>query len=249
MNLQDAPATLTTAPRHLAVVDPSAGPHTTSPHDSLPARLIQTDHDCLNDHDLLQLLLEFHHPPAEAHDLADTLLQSYSTAASALTADSHHLAHHLGLPQATITLLKTAEALGVRLARAQLPRKIEPTLGNYQNVIDYCRTLAGHRQIEELHLLFLNNRNALISSERHQRGTIDNIPVFPREICVRALQTHAAAIVLVHQHPSGDPTPSRADIEMTKNVHNALKTIGVALHDHIVISPSGSCSFSQDGLL
>ena len=249
MNLQDAPTTLTTAPRHLTVVDPSAAPHTTSQHDSLPARLIQTDHDCLDDHDLLQLLLEFHHPPTEAHALADTLLQSYSTTSAALAADSHHLAHHLKLPPTTITLLKTAEALGIRLARAQLPSKIKPTLANYQNVIDYCRTLVGHRQIEELHLLFLNNRNALISSERHQRGTIDNIPVFPREICVRALQSHAAAVILVHQHPSGDATPSQADIELTKSVNSALKTIGVALHDHIVISPAGFSSFNQAGLL
>ena len=249
MNLQDAPAQNTTAPRQLAIVDPSADPHTTSPHNSLPARLIHTDHGCLDDHDLLQLLLEFHHPPAQADTLATTLLDSYATAAATLAADSHHLAHHLGLPQPTITLLKTAEALGIRLARARLPSTIPPTLANYQAVIDYCRTLAGHRQIEELHLLYLNNRNTLISSERHQRGTIDNIPVFPREICIRALQTHAAAIILVHQHPSGDPTPSHADIQMTKNVHNALKTIGVALHDHIVISPSGSCSFSQQGML
>ena len=249
MKLQDPPATLTTAPRHLTLVDPSTAPHASGPHDSLPTRLIQTDHDCLDDRDLLQLLLEYHHPPPEAGAITDTLLENYATAAATLAADSHHLAHHLQLPPTTITLLKTAEALGIRLARAQLPSKIQPTLANYQDVIDYCRTLAGHRQIEELHLLFLNNRNALISNERHQRGTIDNIPVFPREICLRALQSHAAALILVHQHPSGDPTPSRADIEMTKSVNDALKTIGVALHDHIVISPSRSCSFSQTGLL
>ena len=154
-----------------------------------------------------------------------------------------------GLNDAGIAAIKTAEALGIAMARAALPETFHPQLATYEKVVEYCRTLVAHRDVEEFHLLFLNTKNALIRDEVHQTGTINHTPVYPRQVCVRALEVGASALVVVHQHPSNDPTPSRADVEMTARLRDALKTIDVDLHDHIVVTSGAAFSFREKGLL
>ena len=154
-----------------------------------------------------------------------------------------------GLSEHGIAAIKTAEALGIRMARAGVPETVRPSFGNYSKVIDYCRTLAGHREVEEFHALYLDRKNRLIADELHQRGTVCHTPAYPREICIRCLELQASAIIAIHDHPTGDPEPSRADIDMTRRIRDALKTIEVTLLDHVIVTPTGSLSFQERGLL
>ena len=203
----------------------------------------------LDDRDLLELLLSAAEPPFRARELANLLLTRFGTASRAIAAPADRLRSLAGLDDARIALLKTAEALAVRHARAAVPEIVNPVLNTYDLVVEYCRTLAAHRSVEELHLLHLDTRNRLIRDERHQRGSINHTPLYPREVCIRALDACAAAMIVVHNHPSNSPEPSRADISMTEKLRDALKLIEVTLHDHLIVTASGVFSFRQKGLL
>ena len=203
----------------------------------------------LDDRDLLELLLGAAEPPPRARELANRLLTRFGTAPRALAAPAERLRSLAGLDDAQAVLLKTAEALAVRHARAAVPEIVNPVLNSYDLVVDYCRTLAAHRSVEELHLLHLDTKNRLIRDECHQRGSINHTPLYPREVCVRALDANAAAMIVVHNHPSDAPDPSRADISMTEKLRDALKLIEVTLHDHLIVTASGVFSFRQKGLL
>ena len=218
-------------------------------HDDLQARLLRAGREAVDDHELLQLLLAGSHSAAEARNLAGVLLDTFGSPARVLAARPDTLRAVAGLGEAGIASVKTAEALGIAMAKAALPESFHPQLDTYEKVVEYCRALAAHRDVEELHVLFLNTKNRLLRDEVHQRGTINHTPVYPRQVCVRALEVGAAALVVVHQHPSGDPYPSRADVEMTNRLRDALKTIDVDLHDHIVVAPSDAFSFRTKGLL
>ena len=217
--------------------------------DDLRARLLRAGREAVDDHELLQLLLAGSHPAAEARELAGILLDTFGSPARVLAARPDTLRTVAGLGDAGIAAIKTAEALGIAMARAALPETFHPQLETYEKVVEYCRTLAAHHDVEQFHLLFLNTKNALIRDEVHQTGTINHTPVYPRQVCVRALEVGAAALVVVHQHPSNDPTPSRADVEMTARLRDTLKTIDVDLHDHIVVAPGAAFSFREKGLL
>ena len=217
--------------------------------DDLQARLLRAGRESVDDSELLQLLLSGSHSPAEAGDLAAILLDTFRSAPRVLAARPDTLRAVAGLGEAGIAAIKTAEALGIRMARAALPDSFHPQLATYEKVIEYCRTLAGHRDVEEFRLLFLDTRNRLVREECQQTGTINHTPVYPRQVCIRALEVGAAALVIVHDHPSGDPTPSRADVEMTNRVRDALKLIDVDLHDHVVVTPTAAFSFREKGLL
>ena len=132
---------------------------------------------------------------------------------------------------------------------SRLPETFHPQLATYEKVVEYCRTLAAHRDVEEFRALYLDTKNRLIRDELLQTGTINHTPVYPRQVCVRALEVGAAALVVLHSHPSGDPSPSRADVEMTARLRDALKTIDVDLHDHIVVTSGAAFSFREKGLL
>lgn len=203
----------------------------------------------LDDEDLLALLLAGLEPPATARRLAANLIAELRTASRVLAAPPDRLRRISGIGNSHAALLRAAEALATRHARASLPGTIDPVLNDYNRVLAYCRTLAGHRPIEELHVFYLDTRNRLILDERHQHGSVDHTPLYPREVCVRALETCAKAIIVLHNHPSGDPTPSRADIDMTGRLRDALKTIDVTLHDHLIVTSSDSFSFRHKGLL
>ena len=228
---------------------PSAQHPAGTGHDDLRARLLRAGREAVDDRELLQLLLAGAHPAAEASQLAGVLLDTFGSPARVLAARTDTLRTVAGLNDAGIAAIKTAEALGIAMARAALPDSFHPQLATYEKVVEYCRTLAAHRDVEVFHLLFLNTKNALICDEVHQTGTINHTPVYPRQVCVRALEVGATALVVVHQHPSGDPCPSRADVEMTNRLRDALKTIDVDLHDHIVVAPGDAFSFRTKGLL
>ena len=215
----------------------------------LQARFLRAGCEAVDDRDLLELLLSARHAADDAAALAGSLLDLFGTAPRALAARPDRLRRVPGLSENAIAALKTAEALGIRMARADVPGTVRPSFGSYDKVIEYCRTLAGHREIEELRILYLNRKNVLIADECLQKGSVCHTPVYPREICIRCLELQASAIVALHPHPSSDPEPSRADIDMTNRIRDALKTIEVTLLDHVIVTPTGSVSFQARGLL
>ena len=215
----------------------------------LRSRFLRAGPEAVDDPDLLELLLSGHGAIEDAADVAAALLDAFGTAPRALAARPDRLRTVPGLTEDAIAALKAAEALGIRMARADVPETVRPSLGSYDKVIEYCRALAGHREVEEFRVLYVNRKNRLIADECLQKGSVCHTPVYPREICIRALELQASAIVALHPHPSGCPEPSRADIDMTKRIKDALKTIEVTLLDHIVVTPAGAVSFQQRGLL
>ena len=247
MTLSDAPAP------GLRDVAPFPAPTRQRPagtgHDELQARFLRAGREAVDDRELLQLLLAGSHSIAEASQLAGVMLDTFGSPARVLAARTDTLRTVAGLGEAGIAAVKTAEALGIAMARAALPESFHPQLETYEKVVEYCRTLAAHRDVEEFRALYLDIKNRLIRDELLQTGTVNHTPVYPRQVCVRALEVGAAALVVLHPHPSGDPCPSRADVEMTTRLRDALKTIDVDLHDHIVVAPGDAFSFRQKGLL
>ena len=215
----------------------------------LQARFLRAGSAAVDDRELLELLLSGRQAAHDAGDLARSLLDRFGAAPRALAARPDRLRTVPGLSEDAIAALKAAEALGIRMAREEVPETVRPSLGSYDKVIEYCRTLAGHREVEEFRILYLDRKNRLIADECIQKGSVCHAPVYPREVCVRCLELQASAIVAVHNHPSHCPAPSRADIEMTKRIKDALRTIEVTLLDHLIVTPTGSVSFQARGLL
>ena len=236
----------------MPLYDMPAGPASTrqaADRRRLQRRFLRAGREAVDDRDLLELLLSGRPSVDDAGALAATLLDRFGTAPRALAARPDRLRSVPGLSEDAIAALKAAEALGIRMARADVPDTVRPSFGSYDKVIEYCRTLAGHREVEEFRILYLNRKNVLIADECLQKGSVCHTPVYPREICVRCLELQASAIVALHPHPSGNPDPSRADIDMTNRIRDALKTIEVTLLDHVIVTPSGSVSFQARGLL
>jgi DNA repair protein RadC len=221
-------------------------PHYLGHRQRLRDRLLDGGTDPLPDYELLEFLLYSARPQGDTKPLAKELIKHFGGFAAVLSADRAALAD-FGLKDATIAaLLAVREAAG-RMLRGEIIAK--PIISNWQTLIDYCNTQFGFAAAEEFHLLFLDRKNALIRDERQQQGTVDHPPVYPREVVKRALELNATAIIMVHNHPSGDVTPSRADIEMTKQVREAAKAVGIALHDHLVIGRGKHASFRSLGLI
>jgi DNA repair protein RadC len=222
-------------------------PHYLGRRQRLRERLISAGAPALPDYELLEFLLTAALPRGDVKPLAKRLIAHFHGFAGVLAADRNALAAVPDVGEAIIAQLMAVREAGLRLARAELRER--PVLGSWQKVIDYCTAQIGFGAIEEFHLLFLDRKNALIRDECQQQGTVDHTPVYPREVVKRALELNATAIIMVHNHPSGDVTPSRADIEMTKQVRDAAKSIGIALHDHLVIGRGKHSSFRSLGLL
>ena len=215
----------------------------------LQRRFLRAGRESVDDRDLLELLLSGRPSVDDAEALARALLDTFGTAPRVLAARPDRLRTVPGLPDDAVAALKAAEALGIRMARTEVPDTVRPSLGSYDKVIEYCRTLAGHREVEQFHLLFLNRKNLLIADECHQKGSVCHTPAYPREVCVRALELQASAVVAIHNHPSNCPEASRADLDMTRRIKDALKTIDVTLLDHVIVTPTDSLSFQARGLL
>ena len=222
-------------------------PHHLGHRERLRRRFIESGGEALPDYELLELLLFLAIPRRDVKPLAKQLLARFGGFAAVLGADAAALTQVDGVTENVAAALKIAEAAGRRLTKTEMLDR--PVIASWDRVIDYCRAHLAHLPREKLHLLFLDRKNALIAGETQGTGTVDHAPVYPREVARRALELNASAVIMVHNHPSGDPTPSAADIEVTKQVSGTLKAIGVALHDHLIVGRSGHASLKSAGLL
>ena len=196
--------------------------------------------DALADYELLELLLFRVIPRADTKPLAKSLLTRFGSLAEVLGAPEKLLAETPGIGPSIALEIKIVEAMAKRSARSTVMER--EVLGSWSQVVEYCTTAMAYETREQFRVLFLDKKNRLITDEVQQQGTVDHTPVHPREVVRRALELSATAIIVVHNHPSGDPTPSRADIEMTKLLIDAAKPIGISLHDHIIIGKHGHIS-------
>ncbi len=207
------------------------------------APLAGIDLDGLDDAGFLSAVLSLTMPARDARRVTARLQACGQVGAA--------LAGELALddvPPAAGRALAIVRSAVLRLTRSRL-RERTVLLGSWDRVIEYCRANIGHSPIERLHVLFLDRKNCLIADEIQQSGTVDHVPLYPREVAGRALALRASAILVVHNHPSGDCAPSRADIEMTKTLTEALKVLGIVLHDHLIVSAEGHTSFRSQGLI
>jgi DNA repair protein RadC len=194
----------------------------------------------LSDYELLELLLFRALPRRDVKPLAKNLLAKFGSFAEVIAAPQARLAEVKGLGAAGITELKVVQAAASRLLRGAVKKR--PVLSSWSTVLDYCRTAQGFADREQFRVLFLDKRNQLIADELQQVGTVDHTPVYPREVVKRALELSASAIILVHNHPSGDPTPSHADIQMTQQIIAVANPLGISVHDHIIVGKDGHAS-------
>jgi DNA repair protein RadC len=201
----------------------------------------------LADYELLELLLAFVIPRQDTKPLAKRLIAEFGSFAAALAAEPRRLGEVTGVGERTATMLKVVQAAAHRLAQGEVVGR--DAIGSWSQLMDYCQARLGHAGVEEFHVLFLDRKNNLIAAEAQQRGTVDHAPVYPREVVKRALELGATALILVHNHPSGDPTPSAADVDMTKQVVRAAQPLGIVIHDHVVIARGRHASFKALGLL
>ncbi len=196
---------------------------------------------------MLELVLFAAVPRGDMKPLAKDLLKRFGSFADVISAPRTHLLEVKGVGDAIVAQLKIVEAASLRLSKGNLLNR--PALSSWSAVIDYCTAAMSRTPHEEFRVLFMDRKNMLIADEVQSKGTIDHTPVYPREILKRALELGATALILVHNHPSGDPTPSRADIDMTREIAKAALALKIALHDHIVVARGGVTSFKAQGLL
>ena len=215
-------------------------PHYLGHRERLRQRFRGAGPDALPDYELLELILFRAAPRRDTKPLAKALIARFGTFAEALNAPEELLREVPGIGEAAITELKLVRAAALRLMRGEVLER--PVLSSWAQVLDYCRASMGFASKEQFRILFLDKRNQIIADEVQQTGTVDHTPVYVREVVKRALELSATAIVLVHNHPSGDPTPSRADIEMTRQIVAAAKPLGVLVHDHIIVGKDGHAS-------
>ena len=210
-------------------------------------RLLTAGPDALADHEVLEMMLFLGQPRRDTKAVAKLLVARFGSFAGAISAPVADLRRVDGLGEAGIAALKTIRAAALRLVRAEVAEK--PVLNNWDRLMDYLNAAMARERVEQFRILFLDVKNRLIADEVQAEGTVNHTPVYPREVVRRALELHATAIILAHNHPSGDPTPSRADIEMTSEIGVAARTMAVVLHDHVVVGNGRTYSFRREGLL
>ncbi|AAV93385.1 DNA repair protein RadC [Ruegeria pomeroyi DSS-3] len=201
----------------------------------------------LPDYELLELVLFRSIPRQDVKPLARLLLDTFGDFNRVLTAPVERLAEVKGVGEAVITDLKILEASAHRMARARVMQR--QVISSWDALLDYCHTTMAHRETEQFRVFYLDRKNVLIADEEQARGTVDHVPVYPREVAKRALELNASALILVHNHPSGDPTPSQSDIDMTARIRSACEALGLTLHDHLIIGKSVELSFRAEGYL
>jgi DNA repair protein RadC len=217
-----------------------AAPHYHGHRDRLRQRFVQAGSDALHDYEMLELVLFRAIPRRDVKPLAKELIARFGSFAEVIAAPIERLKEVEGLGEAAITDLKIVQAAANRLLRGEVKKR--HVLSSWSSVLDYCRTAMAFESKEHFRILFLDKGNHLIADEQQQTGTVDHTPVYPREVVKRALELSATAVILVHNHPSGDPTPSRADIDMTKAIIDVARPLGIAVHDHLIVGKDGHAS-------
>jgi len=210
-------------------------------------RLLDRGADGLADYELVEMVLFLAQPKGDTKPIAKRVINRFGSYAATLAAPPRDLAQVPGVGRHSVAALKLVHASAIRLARSEV--MIGPVLGNWDQLMGYLNAILVHERIEQFRILFLDTKNHLLSDEQQGRGTVNHTPVYPREVARRALELHAAAVILVHNHPSGDPSPSGADIEMTMQIESALKTVAVLLHDHVIVGNGTWLSLKKEGLL
>ena len=222
-------------------------PHYHGHRERLRQRFVRDGAEGLPDYELLELLLTFAIPRSDVKPLAKLLIERFGSFAEVIAAEPERLMEVKGVKQNTAIALMTVKASAARMLKGELAAR--PILGSFERVIDYCRAAMAFEAKEQFRILFLDKKNRLVADEVQQQGTVDHTPVYPREVVKRAIELGATALILVHNHPSGDPTPSRADITMTGEIVAAAKTVEIVVHDHIVVARSGHASLRQLNLM
>jgi DNA repair protein RadC len=213
----------------------------------LRTRFLKGGADAMPDYELLELTLFAAIPRRDTKPLAKALMARFGSFAEVIAAPRARLMDVPGVGETVANHLKIVEAAAQRLARTQVMGRA--ALSSWSALLDYCTAAMARSDKEEFRVLFLDRKNVLIADEVQNKGTVDHAPVYPREVIKRALELSASCLILVHNHPSGDPTPSKADIAMTREIVTAAKALGIAVHDHLVIGRAGHSSFKSLGLL
>ncbi|MDH5531095.1 MAG: DNA repair protein RadC [Paracoccaceae bacterium] len=212
----------------------------------LRARFMEGGAAAMPDYELLEMVL-FAIPHIDTKPLARALVDTFGDFARVISAPAERLRDVPGIGETAVVQLKLIEAAAHRLARARVLN--QPVLTSWAQLLDYCHTSMAHRDTEQFRILYLDRKNVLIADEEQARGTVDHVPVYPREVIKRALELNASALILVHNHPSGDPTPSEQDITVTGHILEAASVMGITLHDHLIIGKSRELSFRSSGYL
>lgn len=216
-------------------------------HNRLRQRFRDGGGDALPDYELLELVLFRALPRRDTKPIAKNLIKTFGSFAETLNASDERLAQVSGVGDAVIIELKLIRSAALRFMKGDIMER--EALASWEAVLAYCRAAMAFEDKEQFRILFLDKRNHIIADEVQQQGTVDHTPVYIREVVKRALELSATALILVHNHPSGDPTPSRADVEMTKQVADAAKPLGIVIHDHIVVGKDGHASLRELGLI
>lgn len=215
-------------------------PHYLGHRQRLRDRFAENGPEAMPDYELLELLLTMLVPRRDVKKLAKDMIKAFGSFAEVLGAPVQRLTEFDGIGEIAAVNLKVIAAAAARMAKGAVAER--PLLSSWSQVIEYCRTSMAFAEVESFRVLFLDKRNALIREEVQQTGTVDHTPVYPREIIKRALELAATAIILVHNHPSGDPSPSQADIRMTRDIVAIAKPLGISVHDHIIVGKNGHAS-------
>lgn len=233
---------MTDAPdkRH-KILSEASKPHYLGHRERARERFNAVGSEALADYELLELLLHILLPQRDTKALAKELLARFGSFSQVLGAPPARLAEVKGMGPTSITNLKVIQAAAQRYGRDQIDVE-QPILSSWTQLIDYCRRQMAYEEVEQFRVLFLDKKNRLIADEVQQVGTVDHTPVYPREVIRRALELSATALILVHNHPSGDPAPSSADVRMTREIAEIAKPLGIVLHDHIIVGKSGHAS-------
>ncbi|MCE9521057.1 MAG: DNA repair protein RadC [Alphaproteobacteria bacterium] len=235
--------------RGLADAGATEAPHFLGHRDRLRQRLREGGEDALPDYELLELLLFAAIPRQDVKPLAKRMLDAFAgDLVELMSAARDRLKEIDGVGDAVVDHIKIVRATATRLSRANA-RKNDVTLSSWRALIDYCMVQMAREPTEQFRILFLDRKNKLLKDEVQGRGTVDHTPVYPREVVKRALELGASSLILAHNHPSGDPTPSSSDIEMTKQIVEAARTLDITVHDHLIIGRNGHASLKQLGLM
>ncbi|WP_425051111.1 RadC family protein [Psychromarinibacter sp. S121] len=213
----------------------------------LRARFMEGGAAAMPDYEVLELILFRAIERQDVKPLARLLIDTFGDFNRVLSADPARLTSVSGVGEAVVRELKLVEAAAHRLARSRVLQR--PVISSWDAVLDYCHTTMAHRETEQFRVLYLDRKNVLIADEAQAQGTVDHVPVYPREVVKRALELNASALILVHNHPSGDPSPSQQDIDMTRQVEEASRALGLTLHDHLIVGKSAELSFRAEGYL
>ena len=229
-------------PKRNPVESPEEAPHYHGHRERLRARFMEAGAQALADYEMLELVLFRAVPRRDVKPLAKDLLLKFGSFAEVISAPAERLKQE-GLGEAAVIELKVVQAAAQRLARGEVKKRTAMSSGTA--VIDYVRAAQAFAEKEQFRILFLDKKNRVIADEVQQQGTVDHTPVYPREVVKRALELSATALILVHNHPSGDPTPSQADVEMTRQVAQVARTLGIQVHDHVIVGKDGHVSMKE----